>query len=676
MTQPRAVICRLIFALILSLTAINAFAENYTLDMRGADIREFINSISKMTGKTIITDSKVRGNVDIQSPSKLTEEELYEIFLVQMGINGYSVVDTGNNILKVIPAQGAKLEGGEVSLNQPLRSSEEVITRVVQVDNVNATQLAATLRPLVDSRLGVIAAYPTSNVILLTDRASNVRRIAQIVVQVDRADSQSLEVITLNNASAAELERILTNVTNETKKEAVGPAPVIVSDQRTNTLVVRADATTRSRIRRIVRDLDNEVETVSNTRVVYLKYANAKELVPVLKGVSDTIIKEKTSQGGNKSPALASQTSLHLDAHEQTNSIVMSGNPHIIRTLEGIIEKLDIRRAQVLVEAIIAEVSDNIVKELGVQWLFFGGQDNQTVPLGAVDFGSDSRTGIGNLASSAVNNNASIGLINNGISLGVGKYDPNGFSFAAFLTALDKDSNSNILSTPSLMTMDNEEAYIQVGQEVPFITGSTTGDNNSNPFQTIERKDIGVKLKVTPQINEGDAIKLDIEQEVSSLSGVQASDIVTNKRVVSTTVLVDDGAVLALGGLIEEDIQESTSKVPVLGDVPLVGRAFRSDDTRRTKRNLMVFIRPTIVRNPQVANSLSREKYNYIHAHQILSGGNNPITRHLPPTTVPAWGTTQPPIPATEKQPSTPTKTPVQKTQDKSDFLNGLEING
>lgn len=634
MNIMKLILCKII--LVLSFSATWVSAQDYTLDMRGVDIREFINTISKMTGKTIITDEKVRGKVNIQSPTQLTEEELYEIFLVQLGINGYSVVDAGSNILKVIPAQNAKLEGSEVKQGIPDQSSEEIITRVVAVRNVNANQLAATLRPLIDNRLGIIAAYDTSNVILLTDRTSNVRRIAQIINQVDQADSQTLEIIQLNNASATELERILSGLLTDNRKDKVGPSPVITSDQRTNTLIVRADQTTRSRIRRIVKELDNEVETTSNTRVIYLKYAKAKDIIDVLKGVSDTIIKQETEvQGGNKAPA-SQRSDLHIDAHEQTNSVVMSGSPHIIKTLEGVIEKLDIRRAQVLVEAIIAEVSEGTSKELGVQWLFFGGENNQTTPIGAVDFGSDTTTGISSLAAAAANDSATAGLINNGINVGIGRFDEDGFSFAAFLTALDKDTDSNVLSTPSLMTMDNEEAYIQVGQEVPFITGSTASDNNSNPFQTIERKDVGVKLKVTPQINEGDSIRLTIEQEVSSISGVQASDLVTNKRVISTTVMVDDGATLALGGLINEDVQESSSKVPVMGDIPILGKAFRSDGTSKTKRNLMVFIRPTIVNDSRVAQSVSRQKYNYIHARQVLQvRDENGFKPELTP--IPKW---------------------------------------
>ena len=593
-------------------------AEEFSLDMRGADLREFIQTIAQMTGKTIIADPKVRGKVDIQSPHKLSREELYEVFLVQLSLNGFSVVDTQNGILKVIPAQGAKLEGSEVALGVPERSSEQVVTRVVEVQNVNASQLAATLRPLIDNRLGIIAAYETSNVILITDRASNVRRIAQIIKEVDRADSQTLELIPLRNASASELERILQSLTRNQTGKSKGAAAVITSDQRTNTLIVKADAITRNRIRRIVNELDNEVETTANTQVSYLKYAKASEVVPVLKGISDTIIKEEQQKQGSKGPErLASN--LNIDAHEATNSIVMSGSPHIIKTLEGIIKKLDIRRAQVLIEAVIAEVSEDKAKEIGVQWLIYDASADSTVPAGTVNFRSQTRSGIVDIADSIEGGNFSPSSIGNGVTFGVGSINRNGLSVAAFINALESDSDSNVLSTPSVVTLDNQEASIQVGQEVPVLTGSTASSTNSNPFQTIERKDIGVKLKVTPQINEGDAILLNIEQEVSSLSrDAQAADIITNKRVINTSVLVDDRGTITLGGLINEEVIDTSSKVPLLGDIPYLGKLFNSKSSTRNKRTLIVFIRPTIIRSQSLAANLSRQKYNYIHAQQEM----------------------------------------------------------
>ncbi|NQZ33064.1 MAG: type II secretion system secretin GspD [Oceanospirillaceae bacterium] len=586
----------------------DADTDRYTLDMRGVDIREFINTISKMIGKTIITDNKVRGKVDIQSPAGLTSDELYEIFLVQLGVNGFSVVDTQNGILKVIPSQSAKLEGTRVQTGSEIGNSEELVTRIVEVKNVNANQLAATLRPLIDPRLGIIAAYDTSNVILVTDRSSNVRRIAQIIAKVDQADSQTLELIPLYNASAAELERILKNLTLQPNgKQGAGNGSIITSDQRTNMLIVKSDANTLKKIRRIVGQLDSQVQTNSNTKVIYLKYAKAKEIADVLKGISDTIIKEEGQKQGSSNSNLSSN--INVDIHEPTNTVVMSGSPHIIKTLESVIAQLDIRRAQVLVEAIIAEVSESKSKEIGVQWLL---ANNGTGVAGS-GFGTNNIfTTAATVAAGAVPSFSS------GLNFGLGTINNSGLSFAALINAIEEDKDSNLLSTPSIVTLDNEEASIQVGQEVPVITGLSTG---TNPFQTIERKDIGIKLKVTPQINEGDSIQLTIEQEVSSIKeGVAGvADIVTDKRFISTTVLIDDGGVITLGGLIEEDIEDVESKVPLLGDIPFLGRLFSSRSSTRTKRTLMVFIRPTIIRSQSIANDLSRNKYNYIHAQQILA---------------------------------------------------------
>ena len=591
----------------------------YTIDMRGVDIREFINTISKMVGKTIITDPKVRGKVDIQSPVGLTKDELYEVFLVQLGMSGFSVVDTKNGILKVIASQGAKLEGSDVSDSLQINNSEELVTRIVKVNNVNSNQLAATLRPLIDPRLGIIAAYDTSNVILITDRSSNVRRIAQIIAKVDQADSQTLELIPLYNASSSEVERILNNLTLQPNgKQGVGTGFIITSDQRTNMLIIKADENALRKIRRIVNQLDSEVQTTSNTKVIYLKYAKAKEVSLVLKGISNTIIKEETQKQGSSNST--NNSNINIDVHEPTNTVVMSGSPHIIKTLESIITQLDIRRAQVLVEAIIAEVSQNKAKELGVQWLL----SNKTTGIGAINFRTSSSSSIVDVAAAAQVGAVAPSAIGNGVTFGLGKINKDGFSFAAFINALESDSDTNVLSTPSLVTLDNEEAFIQVGQEIPVITGSTASAANSNPFRTIVRKDIGIKLKVTPQINEGDAIQLTIEQEISSISpDVSAADIITNKRLIKTSVLIDDGGTITLGGLISEDIIDTKSKVPLLGDIPFLGKLFSSNSSTRKKRTLMIFIRPTIIRSQEAASSLSRQKYNFLRAQQILLNSQN-----------------------------------------------------
>ncbi len=625
-----------VLALSVALLSMPAVAEEtFELDMRGVDIREFINTVAKLTDKTIIMDDRVKGDVNIKSPRQLNRSELYEVFLLQLGVSGFAVVDMGNGILKVIPNQAAKIEGIEVQVEgDESLQSESIITRIVQVQNVDVDKLIPSLRPLIDNRTGVITPYSASNVILITDRESNVRRLLQIIQQVDRADSQSMETVPLENASAKELERILTKLINDQAKEQGTPKPIITSDLRTNTLVIFGDQNSRAYLKKLIRELDSEIKTSSNVKVHYLRYAKADEMVPVLKSVSEAMLKQE----GEKESA--SKSNINIEAHEQTNSVVLSGSPHIIRNLASVISSLDIRRAQVLVEAIIIELTDRRAKELGVQWLFRG-DPSGTAPIGGVNFGSASPAGIFNVASAAsAGGEVLAGVLGSlqGVSLGVGKIRSDGFSFGALMTALASDTESNILSTPSLLTLDNQEASILVGSEVPVITGSTASANNNNPFQTITRQEIGIKLTVTPQINEGDAVQLSLEQEVSSLSGVSASDIITDKRTIKTSVLVNDSQTIVLGGLIDDDIQESTEKVPILGDMPFIGRLFRADRTQKVKRNLMVFIRPTIVRDSETLRGLSSEKYNYIRAQQIImhEGGINLFPSAKAPV-LPAW---------------------------------------
>ncbi|MGB0467285.1 MAG: type II secretion system secretin GspD [Pontibacterium sp.] len=614
----RGLLNSLTFAVALS-TAGTVLAEGFSLDMRGADVQEFIHTIGKLTQKTIIIDNRVKGKVDIQSHKPLSPEELYEVFLTQLGVSGYAVVNAGPDILKVIPKQIAKLEGLEVQNADAIsKQSGKRITRIVQVSDVNVDKLVATLRPLVDNKSGVIAAYAGSNVILITDSEANVRRIVKIINEVDHADAQSLEVLKLRNASAPDVERMMSKLLEKQSKDKPGARPVITADSRTNTLIIRADNNTRRYLKRVIRELDGEISSDTNTRVLYLKYANAAEVTEVLQGVGGAILKEGQSTNG-KSKTATKSGNIFIEAHDQTNAIVLSGNPRLINDLEDIVKKLDIRRAQVLVEAIIVELSDDKSKELGVQWLFRDGSGS-SIPVSSINYPGTSSPGILSIAGAVSDSDtAALNTVAgaSGALMGIGRYSATGFSFAALLNALASDTESNVLSTPSLLTMDNEEATILVGREVPVITGSTASSTNTNPFQTIERKDIGVKLKVKPQINDGDTVQLVIEQEVSSLTGLTASDIITNKRVINTSVMVDDKTTIVLGGLMDEDIQESRSKVPLLGDLPVIGKLFSSEGTQKVKRNLMVFIRPTIMRDEQSIAQISQEKYRYMRAKQL-----------------------------------------------------------
>lgn len=604
--------------LVALLSPLHVYAERFELDMQNVDIGEFIDTVAKLTGKTIVVDSRVKGKISVQSHRKLDADELYQIFLLQLGVEGYSAVEAGDGVLKVIPNQAAKIEGIEVQRSSAaVGRSESIITRIAQLQNADSDELVKSLRPLVDNKVGVITSYSDANIILITDRESNVRRLMSIITAVNSVDSQLMETVVLRNSSAEEVERVLNKVLSQQTRKRGSSKPVVAADPRTNTLILFGDDEARSYLRRLVADLDSEVSSQSNIRVKYLKYAKAEELATVLKSISDTIVKDE--QGG-RNGAGASAASINIEAHEQTNSIVMSGSPHIIADLEKIIRDLDIRRAQVLVEAIIIEVTDSKAKELGVQWLFRGAQDGST-PVGGVNFGGGA-TGTGSspgIISLLAGEEAAAGAASaiKGAAIGLGKLS-DGFSFATLITALASDSESNILSTPSLLTLDNEEASILVGQEIPVITGATASSDNTNPFQTISRQEIGTKLLMTPQINDGDAVQMTIEQEVSSLNpATNAADVITNKRAIKTTVLVNDGATIVLGGLIDDQVNEQTAKVPLLGDIPLLGRLFRADSTTMDKRNLMVFIRPTIVRDQATLSELSGRKYNFIRAQQM-----------------------------------------------------------
>jgi general secretion pathway protein D len=599
-----------------------AMAERFELDMQNVDIGEFIDTVAKLTGKTIVVDSRVKGKITVQSHRKLDAEELYQIFLLQLGVEGYSAIEVGDGILKVIPNQAAKIEGIEVQLGRNnMGRSESIITRIAQLQNADADELVKSLRPLVDNKVGVITSYADSNIILITDRESNVRRLMSIINAINSVDSQLMETVVLKNSSAEEVERVLTKVLSQQTRKRGASKPVVAADPRTNTLILFGDDEARSYLRRLVADLDSEVSTQSNIRVQYLKYAKAVDLAPVLKSISDTIVKGDEAAGRPATGGGASSL-INIEAHEQTNSIVLSGSPHIITDLLTVIRDLDIRRAQVLVEAIIIEVSNDRAKELGVQWLFMGDEDGSQ-PAGGINFsggasGTSTTPGILSfLAGDAAAATAASGV--RGAAMALGKITEGGFSFASFLTALASDTESNILSTPSLLTLDNEEASILVGQEIPVITGSTASSTNTNPFQTISREEVGIKLIFTPQINEGDAVQLTIEQEVSSLSpSTSAADIITNKRTITTSVLVNDGATIVLGGLIDDQVIEQSAKVPLLGDIPFFGRLFRSDSTTKSKRNLMVFIRPTIVRDQATLSELSARKYNFMRAEQLV----------------------------------------------------------
>ncbi|MCP1339204.1 type II secretion system secretin GspD [Idiomarina sp. M1R2S28] len=616
-------------------------SEEYAASFKNTDINEFIQVVGRNLGKTIIIDPNVRGKIDVRSYDVMDEEQYYQFFLNVLEVYGFATVEMESGVLKVIRDKDAKTSSLPVIGSDTKLMGDTMVTRVVPVENVSVRELAPLLRQLNDqSGGGMVVSYDPSNVIMMTGRAETVQRLVEIIERVDRAGDQDVDMISLEYASASEIVRIAQSLF-EKNNEGV-PAlliPKIVADDRSNSVIVSGEPRARARVVKLIKQLDQDLKTEGNTRVFYLKYAKAPEVVEVLKDVSRSIqaeVEQQSSSGGaTQRRRTGGDETVSISPHEPTNSVVITAQKDMLASLEKVIHDLDIRRAQVQVEAIIVEIMEGDNVDFGVQWISEDG--------GMVQYNNGNQVPIGSLAAGAYQAREREGttttrITDGGVEVTTTEPDEpgdvsllanllgsvNGMMFgtiqndwAAVVQAVTQDKRSNILATPSIVTVDNEEASFLVGQEVPTISGSTTGDNNDNPFQTVDRTEIGIKLKVTPQINEGDAVQMTIEQEVSSLSGATAVDVIINKRELKTTVMADDGETIVLGGLIDEDVQESVSKVPILGDIPILGKLFSSTSTSKQKRNLMVFIRPTIVRDGNRMRELSSAKYNYMRALQL-----------------------------------------------------------
>nr|WP_240457435.1 type II secretion system secretin GspD [Vibrio neptunius] len=614
------------------------FANEYSASFKGTDIQEFINIVGRNLEKTIIVDPSVRGKIDVRSYDMLSEEQYYSFFLNVLEVYGYAVVEMDNGVIKVIKSKDAKTSAIPVVGDGSIQG-DAVVTRVVAVRNVSVRELSPLLRQLNDNAgAGNVVHYDPANIILITGRAAVVNRLADIIKRVDQAGDKEIEVVELDNASAAEMVRIVDalNKTTDAKSTPAFLQPKLVADDRTNSILISGDPQVRKRLRKLIKQLDVEMATKGNNRVVYLKYAKAEDLVDVLKGVSDNLQAEKSS--GSKQASSAKRGEVMISAHLGTNALVLTAPPDIMNALQDVISQLDIRRAQVLIEALIVEMTEGDGINLGVQW---GSLDtgaviqygNAGTKIGSVMVGleeakdtveskpiRDSTTGEikyyeqtttkGDYSTLA---SALSGV--NGAALSVVMGD-----WTALISAVSSDTNSNILSSPSITVMDNGEASFIVGEEIPVITGSAAGSNNDNPFQTVDRKEVGIKLKVVPQINEGNSVQLTIEQEVSNVlpaTSNAAVDVSFAKRQLNTSVMVEDGQMIVLGGLIDERAQESESKVPLLGDIPYLGRLFKSTSSQMQKSNLMVFIKPTIIRDGVTADGITQRKYNFIRAEQL-----------------------------------------------------------
>jgi general secretion pathway protein D len=595
---------------------------------RDAELTEIIDAVATITGKTFIVDPRVRAQVTIRSSTPMTPDAFYQTFLSILQVHGFIAVPSGDNI-KILPDANARQIPGNDLPNSINPDSDEVVTQVISVRNINAAQLVPVLRPLIPQN-GHLVAYPASNMLIVSDRANNIARIIRIVQRLDQGGDEEIEIVRLENASASEIVRVVNALSQGAQQqgEAPGMQAKLVADDRTNSVLISGEKSQRLRLKGLVMHLDTPLESGGDTQVRYLNYADAEAIAGKLKEQVTGITQAAPggAPGAAAAPSAAQDRNTTIWADKQTNALVVTAAPKMMRQIMGVVDRLDIRRAQVHLEAILVEITTNRAAELGVNWAVFSEEQGSTIPIGTFSQPVGG-TSIGSIAQAIIDPDtlATSGLPS-GLTLGAGMIEDGGLNFAVLLRALRNDGSSNILQTPSITTLDNEEAEIKVAQEVPFVTGqytNTGGGNNQgsvNPFQTIQREEVGNILKITPQINEGTAVQLKIEQENSSLTaGVTgAVDLITNKRTISTTVLVEDGGMIVLGGLITDSANEGESRVPILGNIPIIGELFKTRSGSKEKRNLMVFIRPTILRDGVAAAITTNAKYNVLRDQQLI----------------------------------------------------------
>jgi general secretion pathway protein D len=574
---------------------------------RDADIRQVIEAVGAVTGRNFNIDPRVRAQVTLLSFSPMSPETFYEAFLSMLQVHGYVALDSeAGDITNIIPDANARQfpSGGPAAAG-------DIVTQTIPVTNVNAAQLVPILRPLQPQYAHLAAAQGGSNMLIIADRADNVARLVNIIERIDRAADEDIEVIALENAAASEVVRMLGQLT-QTAAAAGGGAPTVqlIADERTNSVLLSGSQNNRLRYRALIAHLDTPSEQAGDTRVVYLRYADATDL-------AENLRTQFTSAAAAEGAPPGQTGEVSIWADEGTNALVINAPARILQDMMSVISQIDIRRLQVQVDAIIVELGEQKAAELGVTWALAGSDST----VGVTNFGIG--TGILQLAAPALGDGGQLdpSAVPQGITAGLGDIADSGTSWAAVINALRGDAQTNVLSTPTIVTLDNEEAEIRVGQEVPFVTGQFTNtgaaQGSVNPFTTIQREEVGTLLKITPQINEGSGVRLTIEQNQSSLSSAAgAVDLVTNTRTILTSVFVEDGDILVLGGLLDDKVLENEQRVPVLGKIPGLGWLFRSRSTDRTKVNLTVFIRPTILRDGADARFQTNAKYNYLRGLQ------------------------------------------------------------
>jgi len=629
------VVCALAVVLSASLASAQP-AQRITPNFKDADITQIAEAVSAATGKNFIIDPRVRAQVTMLSSTPMSPDAFYEAFLSILQVYGFIAVPAGN-IVKILPDANARQIPAVDLPDRVSATSDEIVTQVLDVRNVSAPALVPILRPMIP-QYGHLVAYPASNILIITDRASNVNRMMRIIRRIDQVGNQDVEIVPLQNAGAAEIVRVV-NSLYQGAAAAEGSAVKVVADERSNSVLIGGDQAQRLRLRALIAHLDTPLEAGGDTRVRYLHYANAEKLAPKLKEQMTGIAQAAAAPGAQGAAVSAAQTaekSAMVWADPTNNALIITAPAKLMRAMMAIIDKLDIRRPQVLVEAIIADIDYDKNSELGVNWAAYS-NSGTNVPAGAF-VSPIGGTSIVDLAGAVQNPSIVNSTLLQGTTIGVGRIAAAGLNFAAIVRAIRTNTNNNIIATPSALTMDNQEAELKVAQEVPFITGQYTANNTAvvggavNPFQTIQREEVGTILKITPTISaEGSQVMLKIAIESSSLGQKPAGavDLVTNKRTVSTTVLIEDGGIVVLGGLIEDDMSKGESRVPFLGNIPILGLLFKTRNQTSSKTNLMIFIRPKIMRDANQAAYETELKYNYMQDQQAPMFHTSPTD--LPP---------------------------------------------
>ena len=646
--------------------ALAARGAEVTLNLKDAELSTLITTVSEVTGKNFIVDPRVRGKVTVVSSSPMDAAGVYETFLAVLQVQGFAAIPAGDAI-KIVPETNARTDGGGLLSGGRGLAGDEIVTHVYSVQNVSAAQLVAILRPLI-SQSGHFAAYTGNNSLIISDRASNVLRMEKLIAQIDQSGDREIDVIKLENASATDVVRIITGLSQAAKQaDPTAQQSTVIADERSNSVLIGGEKSERSRLADIVHRLDLPQGNGGDTQVIYLKYASAENLAPILEGYAQASTRASSSAasrsgtssaGTSAAPAAPAPSAASLGgggspdgtrviADKDTNSLVITATPKAMQALRSVINQLDIKRKQVLVESIIAEVSATKSSQLGID--FAGYNPNTGAVTGILNSSTQSAlSNIGTAVASGASTSSSstlvgaaASLIGQGATAAAGGFTSGGSFFAVLLKALASDGDTNILSTPQLTTLDNEEAKFSAGQEVPFLTGSfsNTGSGASNgavnPFQTIERKEVGLKLGITPTIGQGNTIKLKIDLESSSIAtgGAGTASLITNKRTVTNSVTIESDQVLFIGGLVDDQLNDTLNRIPLLSSIPGIGSLFKSRSISKTKRNLMIFIHPVILGDRDDGDYYSRRRYDEVRGAEVkaangavpLIGGGRPL---------------------------------------------------